>query len=92
LLHHCEPSELTSIATAEDAENKLRKILGEYNKVNLHGKHYPWNSVLLAIQRAKNWDLKVKNNDSPEMNTTQIYRLLERILDMRTAREKGEEC
>lgn len=90
LLHHCEPSDLTALATAKDVEDKLRKTLGEYNKTSLQSKHYPWDRVLLAIQRATQWDAQVKNKYSPEINTTQIYCLWNQILAARIADEKED--
>ena len=90
LLHYCEPSELANLVTAKDAESKLRETLGGYNKTKLHHEHYPWDRVLLAIQRAVQQDSHIKNNDAPENNTTQVYRLWNQIRSARIADENTD--
>lgn len=80
LLHHCRPDELTAIATAQDAEQRLRATLGRYNKTRLRSGDFPLQSVAQAIVAARGVDSATGGGDIPQSNTSRIYRFWESIV------------
>lgn len=75
LLHHVEETDLGELPAAKDVEEALRAKLGQYNKTNLKGEHYPLASVCEACNRAERLDATVAGGDIPRENTTRVYRL-----------------
>ena len=80
LLHHVEETEVASLSNAGQVENKLREVLGEYNKTRLKQEHYPISSVVHAYKRAKRLDMQIRSGDIPDRNTSKIYLLWEAII------------
>jgi hypothetical protein len=52
------------LPAARDAEQKIRSVLGEYNKTNLKRRHYPDASVCDACNRAERLDRTVEGETS----------------------------
>jgi hypothetical protein len=75
LLHHVDETALGILPAARDVEQKLRSVLGEYNKTNLKQRHYPEASVCEACNRAERLDRTVEGGDIPVGNTTRVYQL-----------------
>lgn len=80
LLHHAEESEVKSLKNARQTEIALRKKLTRYNKTNLDAKHFPYESVVAACQRAKKLDKSVKGGDIPNGNTSRVYLIWNSII------------
>lgn len=80
LLHHIDESEIVNLVDATQVEQRLRQILGEYNKRNLKSEHYPLNTVSQAFQKAKKLDQQTKGGDIPKTNTSRVYQLWENII------------
>jgi hypothetical protein len=80
LLHHIDDTALGMLPAARDVENRLRSVLGEYNKTNLKREHYPHASVHHACIRAERLDRTVEGGDIPRENTTRVYLLWRAIV------------
>ncbi len=80
LLHHLDETALGVLPAARDVEDKLRSVLGEYNKTRLKQEHYPHRSVRDAYLRAERLDSAVEGGDIPQENTTRVYRLWQAIV------------
>jgi len=63
LLHHLEETALGVLPAARDVEERLRSVLGEYNKTRLKQDHYPHTSVCNACIRADRLDRAVEGGD-----------------------------
>jgi hypothetical protein len=79
LLHHVEESNVVSLANAGETESALRTTLGQYNKTALRQEHFPLTTVSDACARAERLDRSVGGGDSPDKNTSQVYRLWKAI-------------
>jgi hypothetical protein len=79
-LHHLDETALGTLPAARDVEEKLRSVLGEYNKTNLKQRHYPHASVCDACGRAERLDRTVAGGDIPRDNTTRVYQLWRAIV------------
>jgi hypothetical protein len=80
LLHHLDETALGILPAAQDVEEKLRSVVGEYNKTNLKQRHYPDASVCHACNRAERLDRTVEGGDIPLGNTTRVYQLWRAIV------------
>jgi hypothetical protein len=79
-LHHVDDAALGTLPAAKDVEERLRSVLGEYNKTNLKPEHYPHASVSEACSRAERLDRTVEGGEIPRDNTTRVYLLWKAIV------------
>lgn len=80
LNHHHDNVVGLTIAKCDDVRPHLLNALGEYNKTRLNPRHYPLDSIRLAISRSKAQDTAAKE-DVPPGNCSRIYLIAEQILD-----------
>ncbi|HZR19110.1 MAG TPA: RloB family protein [Verrucomicrobiae bacterium] len=81
LLHHEDVPLGTVFANADAIVQRLRTILGEYNKTNIKTGHFPLTKVPDAIRRA----LVLQNGPAgpwPEETGTHVYLLMQRVLPL----------
>lgn len=79
LLHHVEESSVQDIGNAKEAESRLRKTLGAYNKVKLCAGDFPIDKVLSACESARALDAVTGGSDRPATNTSRVYKLWDSI-------------
>jgi hypothetical protein len=67
--------------TADEIENRLRKIFGSYNKTNIPNR-FSVTQLPVAIQRARALENNPDNPEGrwPEIIGTRVYRLMEKLL------------
>jgi hypothetical protein len=80
LLHHLDETGIGVLPAAKDVEERLRAVLGEYNKTNLKRAHYPHASVYDACVRAERLDRTVEGGDIPRENTSRVFLLWRSIV------------
>ena len=80
LLHHVEPTEVTTLADAREVEGRLRVALGAYNKTRLRKSDFPFSSVAMAYARALALEDPVAS-EIPTANSSHVYKLWEAIVD-----------
>ncbi len=79
LLHHIDESHVCALRHARDTAEKLRDILGQYNKTNLKKEHFSPESMQAACERAERLDASVGGGEIPSGNTTRVYQLWKAI-------------
>ncbi len=79
LLHHVDDSNVGALRHARDTEDKLREILGQYNKTRLKKEHFSAESMQAACERAQRLDSTVTGGEIPNSNTTRVYQLWKAI-------------
>lgn len=79
LLHHVDDSNVGALRYARDTEEKLREILGQYNKTKLKKEHFSPGSMRTACERAERLDSTVTGGEIPNSNTTRVYQLWKAI-------------
>lgn len=80
LLHHVGIGSIGELKTAQEVEQQLRVVLGQYNKTNLREEDFPHESVVEAIERGRKLDSQVAGGDIPERDCTRVYKLMESII------------
>lgn len=88
LLHHIDVPPRAELGQCAAIEDELGRVCGGYNKSKLRPADFPLEKVSDAIRRARQLEL---NPDDPvgwwpEGMGTRVYRLLERILQVRSSR------
>lgn len=82
LLHHTDVPPGTVFTKCAELEQRLREILGQYNKTSIKPGQFPLARVPDAIRRAR--ALEAAPDDPlgpwPQQAGTRVYRLLERLL------------
>lgn len=91
LLHHHEAAQLAHVSNARDAEETLRRTLGQYDKTNLRPEHYALDRVRAACLRARELDATVGGGDRPQANTTRVFQLWASIVASAAVAELPEE-
>lgn len=86
LLHHEELSVGTTFASPQEVEDRLRLVLGSYNKRSIQPDRFTLDGARLAIARARALESNPNNpsDDWPAITGTRVYRLMERVLGGRT--------
>lgn len=86
LLHHEALPAGTSFASPQEVEDRLRQVLGSYNKCSIQPERFTFDGVRLAISRARALESNPDNpsDDWPEDTGTRVYRLMERVLGSRS--------
>lgn len=79
LLHWVEAKEASGVKDAKEAEGRLRRAIGEYNKRNLKLQHYGPERMLAAVRRARELDSTTNGDKLPKARTTRMYRLIEAL-------------
>lgn len=79
LLHHVEASETFDLQNATAVDERLRTILGSYNKTRLRSEDFTIDKVVEACKRAHTLDQSVVG-EIPAMNTSRIYLLWQSII------------
>ncbi len=79
LLHHVDESHVGALRHARDTEEKLRELLGQYNKTKLKKEHFSSESIIAACERAERLDSTVTGGEIPNGNTTRVYQLWKAI-------------
>ena len=79
LLHHVDESHVEALRHARDVEEKLRELLGQYNKTKLKKEHFSPESIVAACERAEKLDSTVTGAEIPSGNTTRVYQLWKAI-------------
>jgi len=80
LLHHMN-QDILNLKNANKVGEKLRDVLGGYNKTQLQAEHYPLHTVCSAYHSAKKLDQNTKGGDIPQTNTTRVYLLWKNIIN-----------
>jgi hypothetical protein len=73
LLHHAEETAVAGLRNAAQTEQRLRRVLGGYNKTRLEARKYPLSAVRNACKRAEKLDASVSGGDNPLGPTTRVY-------------------
>jgi hypothetical protein len=82
LLHHADVAFGAVFANSSEVEQRLRDVLGEYNKTSIKIGHFPLARVPDAIRRARALEASPDEPGGlwPEQAGTRVYRLLERVM------------
>ena len=82
LLHHADVPPGTVFSSCHEVDQKLRAVLGQYNKTSIKAGQFPLAQVPTAIQRARALEATpdAPGDHSPQTAGTRVYRLLERLL------------
>lgn len=81
LLHHIEVEGVISLRNAREVEEKMREMLGGYNKTNLKAEHYPASLLINAYERAESLARESGGGFVPSGNTTQVFMLWKSIIE-----------
>ena len=86
LLHHEELPAGTAFANPQQVEDRLRQVLGSYNKRSIQSERFTLDGARLAIARARVLESNPDNpsDDWPAANGSRVYRLMERVLGGRS--------
>jgi hypothetical protein len=79
LLHHVEIKAGESFKRCCEVEERLRQILGEYNKSNIGVNRLSHSSISDAVERAKNLDPSPRGR-WPQTTGTHVHRLVKKLL------------
>ena len=82
LLHHVDVPPGTVFSNCTQVNQKLKEVLGQYNKTSIKTGQFPLEHVPAAIQRARALEVApdAPGDHSPETIGTRVYRLMERLL------------
>jgi hypothetical protein len=82
LLHHEDLSSEVVFAKPVDVENRLRQVLGSYNKSAIATEQFTMERIAAAIRRARALESKPNNPEGlwPTGTGTRVYRLMERVM------------
>lgn len=86
LLHHVDLPRDTVFEKSADVATRLRTELGSYNKTAIKDGRFPLSSVPNAIRRARELESKPDDPEGhwPASTGTRVYRLMERVLGIRS--------
>lgn len=91
LLHHLEADEVAPLGNAGAVENKLKEVLGSYNKTMLRGADFSLSSVVTACTRASELDQMSGHGLVPKTTTSRVYKLWQSIVDGASVSQLPEE-
>ena len=82
LLHHADVPPGTVFSNCTKVDQKLREVLGQYDKTSIKTGQFPLANVPAAIQRARALETTpdAPGDHSPQTAGTRVYRLKERLL------------
>lgn len=81
LFHYLTAEEIAPLGTAKEVEQKLKGVLGAYDKTKLQFKDFPIHKLKEAITLSKAHDLTVGGGDIPTSTTTRVYKIWESIFN-----------
>ena len=86
LLHHEELPVGTRFANPQEVEDRLRQVLGGYNKRAIQPESFTLDGARLAIARARALESNPDNpsDDWPRGNGSRVYHLMERVFGARS--------
>lgn len=86
LLHHEELATGTTFADPQEVEDRLRQVLGTYNKRSIQPERFTLDGARLAVARARGLEANPDspNGDWPAGTGSRVYQLMERVLGGRS--------
>jgi hypothetical protein len=89
LLHHEDVAPAQVFDGCGEVGKRLRQVLGEFNKRCLKAEYYPADKVKEAVRRARSLEKTPDQPEGffPERTGTRVYRLVERLLQLRLVRD-----
>lgn len=90
LLHHVSENEVKELADCRAVDNRLREVLGTYDKTRLVAEHYPLKSVSEACARARRLD-GAEGGGIPNNNSTRVFEIWESVCEKALASQVPRE-